>query len=117
MQTKPHFITSPKDSSSWDFRQDCMAWELYTKKTPIERAEFIKAQKPLQSPEFTARLQRCQAWWMLAYLTRHQINSDLNAMPLQEANTMRDQLNNMTREIKIHRQIEHKTFMGKTTNA
>lgn len=100
MSSLPHFITNPTDSSSLDFRHDCMAWELYTKKTAEERKAFIKKRPALQTEAFTNRLRRCQAWWMLAYLSRTRIESDLWHMPSAEQQAMRQQLNAMREEIK-----------------
>jgi hypothetical protein len=117
MQSKPHFITEPHDSASLDFRQDCMAWELYTKKSSSERDQFIKERKQLQTQEFTHRLRRCQAWWMLAYLNRHLIDENLRETPEPEREALRQTLNTMRAEIKVHRQIELKTYMGSKANA
>lgn len=117
MTNKPHFLTDPEDSSSWQFRMDCMAWELYTKKTAAEREAFIKGQPRLRQPDFRNALNRVQAWWMLTYLARHQIESDLAAMPVEVREAMRGHLNAMRLEIKKHRQIKHKTYMGDLANA
>lgn len=117
MANRPHFIENPTDSKSWQFRMDCMAWELFTKKTPEEREAFIAGQPRLRQPDFRTALNRTQAWWMLAYLNRYQIECNLQEMPEQEREVMREHLNAMRLEIKKVRQIEFKTIKGSNTHA
>lgn len=115
MSNLPHFLTDPVDSSSWQFRLDCMAWELYTKKNEAERNDFIRGQPRLRQPEFRTALRRVQAWWMLTYLTRHQIECNLADMDDQDV--MRTHLNLMRLDIKRARQIEFKTIKGSKAHA
>ena len=117
MSNKPHFLTDPKDSTSWQFRMDCMAWELYTKKTKQEREAFIQGQPRLQEPDFMSSLFRVEAWWMLTYLNQHQIECDLMEMPDERRELMREYLRVMRKEIKRYRQLNFKTFMGDVSNA
>lgn len=116
MTTKPHFITDPRDPNGWDFRQDCMAWHMFTTMAEAERAEFIRSRKQLQTPEFTQRLRRCLAWWMLVHMTRPQIVGHLMALQPEESQALRDTLNIMQAEIKAHRQREFKTAKGATAH-
>lgn len=112
MSNKPHFLINPQDSSSWQFRMDCMAWELFTKKTKQERDAFIQGQPRLQEPDFQSSLYRVEAWWMLTYLNHHQIECDLAEMPNDRQTLMREYLRVMRKEIKRDRQLSFKTFKG-----
>lgn len=100
MAQLPHFITDPADSSSWDFRQDCLAWELFTSRSFEACAEFVKARPKMQKDNFTERLMRCRAWWMLTYLPRYLIVAELDQMPRDEAEKMRAHLNAMREQMK-----------------
>jgi len=113
MSNKPHFILDPKDQNSADFRQDCMAWHMYTTMTAECRKDLIaKNSKIRNDKDFKLRLLRCEAWWWLTYLNRLQIEENLHLLSQQAEAEMREQLNIMRTEIKKHRQIQHKTFMG-----
>lgn len=103
MANRPHFITDPVDSSSYEFRLDCMAWQLFNTKTPEELAAYIKRQPKLQNDDFTNRLRKCRAWWMLTYLNRGQIEIDLQSMQSDEEQAMRDHLNQQRQLIKLHK--------------
>ena len=112
MSNKPHFILDPKDPNSADFRQDCMAWHMYTTMPLQERNELIaKNSKIRNDKDFKNRLRRCEAWWWLTYLNRLQIEENLHLLSTQEESIMRDHLNLMRAEIKKNLQIKHKTFM------
>ena len=115
MSNLPHFLTDPVDPTGQAFRADCMAWELFTKKPRAEREAFIAGQPALQTQEFHTRLRRCEAWWMLTYLTRHQIECNLADMDDQDV--MRTHLNLMRLDIKRARQIEFKTIKGSKAHA
>ena len=112
MSNLPHFLTDPVDPKGQAFRADCMAWELYTKKSKSDREAFIASQPGLQSGEFRERLRRCEAWWLLHYCNHHQIESTLAEMPPAELKEVRRHLELMRLEMKRVRQIKHKTYMG-----
>lgn len=103
MPPRPHFITDPVDSSSNDFRLDCMAWHTFTTKNAEEVAAYIKRQPKLQNDDFTNRLRKCRAWWMLTYLNRGQIEADLQVMPPEEESAMRTHLNQQRQLIKLQK--------------
>jgi hypothetical protein len=117
MTNRPHFITDPLDPNSQQFRLDCMAWELYTKKSPADRAAFIASQPALQTAEFNHRLRRCEAWWLLNYCTHHQIELTIAELSPEAMKEVREHVESMRLEMKTVRQIKHKTYMGNLTNA
>lgn len=112
MSNKPHFLTDPVDPNGQAFRADCMAWELFTKKTEKEREAFIAGQPALQTGDFRTRLRRCEAWWLLTYLNTHLIEENLAAMPEQQQRELRSELEGMRTEIKLYRQRKFKTVKG-----
>lgn len=112
MSNKPHFILDPIDPHGADFRQDCMAWHMYTTMTVEARNDLIaKNSKIRNDQDFKNRLRRCEAWYWLTYLNRLQIEENLRLLTQQEESIMRETLNTMRVEIKKARQIKHKTFM------
>lgn len=117
MTNKPHFLIDPVDPQGQAFRADCMAWELYTKKSKAQRQAFIAGNPALQTAEFNQRLRRCEAWWLLAHCTHHQIESTVAEMQPAEMKEVRQHLDLMRLEMKKVRQIKHKTFMGDLANA
>lgn len=112
MALRPHFIEEPLDPKSQQFRTDCMAWELYTKKTKTERDAFIASQPGLQTEDFRIRLYRCEAWWLLTYLNPHLIEENMLTLPANHQRELRSHLEGMRAEIKLYRQRKHKTIKG-----
>lgn len=100
MFAKPPFIHAPADSNSHDFRQDCLAWWLFTNKSAQQRADYLLEHRHLNTEAFRTRLERCQAWWMLTNLTRVQIEADLLMMDREQEAAMRAHLNNVRAEMK-----------------
>jgi hypothetical protein len=109
MTLRPHFIEEPLDPNSQEFRADCMAWELFTKKPFKEREAFIGGQPGLQTDDFRNRLNRCEAWWLITYCNPHQIEDSIAHLSPGQMQTMRDHLRSMRLEIKAVRQRKYKT--------
>lgn len=117
MSNLPHFLTDPVDPKGQVFRADCMAWELFTKKSKADRDAFIAVNPGLQTREFQECLRRVEAWWLLTYCNHQQIGLIVAEMPVMEEMAMRKHLQVMRIEIKKARQRKHKTFMGNQANA
>ena len=109
MTKRPHFIEEPLDPNSQQFRADCMAWELFTKKPRAEREAFIAGQKGLQTEDFRTRLYRCEAWWLINYCTPYQIEESIAHLTPEEMRVMRDHIKTMRLEMKAVRQRKFKT--------
>ncbi|UUA73070.1 hypothetical protein [Cellvibrio sp. QJXJ] len=109
MTNKPHFLTDPVDPTGQEFRADCMAWELFTKKPRAEREAFIAGQPALQTQEFHTRLRRCEAWWLLTYCTHFQIEETIAHMTPTEMPEVREHIEAMRLEMKAIRQRKFKT--------
>lgn len=117
MTNQPHFLTDPVDPFGQAFRADCMAWELYTKKTQVEREAFIASQPGLQTDDFRERIRRCEAWWLLTYCTHFQIEETIAHMTPTEMQKVREHIEAMRLELKAIRQGKYKTAKGGKTNA
>ncbi len=113
MALRPHFIEEPLDPKSQEFRADCMAWELFTKKPKQEREAFISGQPGLQTDDFRNRLYRCEAWWLITYCNPHQIEESIAHLSPDQMQVMRSYLKAMRGEMKAVCQRKHKTVKGK----
>ncbi len=109
MSNLPHFLTDPDNPKSQDFRADCMAWELFTKKPRQEREAFIAGQPALQTEAFRNRLYRCEAWWLITYCTPHQVEESIAHYTSEQMKEMRKHLKAMRLELKAIRQRKFKT--------
>ena len=58
MSNLPHFLTDPVDPTGQEFRADCMAWELFTKKPRAEREAVNQRCKPRSSAPACAAVRR-----------------------------------------------------------
>lgn len=101
MAQKPLFLTNPATgSSSWEFRQDCMAWQMFTTMSEDEREKIISGNSKINTEEFRGRVRKCKAWYWLMFLTRPLIMRELSELSVHEAAKMKDALNQQREEIK-----------------
>lgn len=113
MSNLPHFLTDPENPKSQEFRADCMAWELYTKKSAKEREAFIAGQPGLNTGEFRERIRRVEAWWLLTHCTHFQIEQMIAELAPVDMKEVRSHLELMRLEMKAVRQRKYKTVKGK----